>query len=119
MIRLTGLHPEKAEITLHLPGDTVIAHLLDRDGQRRMVRLNLDTVYIDILDAAPEDCLISLTWRMAFLDRDVEWLEIDSESHANPIRALASDKVLYPAPHPSELFAGDVPGHERKVANVE
>jgi hypothetical protein len=119
MIRLTGLHPEKAEITFQLPADTVIAHLVGKDEQRRMVRLNLDTVYIDILDAAPEDCLIALTWRMAFLDADVEWLEIDSERHANPIRSLTPDKALYPAPHPSELFAAEAPGHERKIANVD
>ena len=119
MIRLTGLHPDRAEITFRLPGDTVIAHLIDRDNQRRMVRLNLDTVYIDILDAAPEDCLISLTWRMAFLDSDISWLEIDSEGHANPMRVLTDDKTLYPALHPSDLFGHDTNANDRKAAHVE
>lgn len=119
VVRLTGLHPERAEITFQLPGDTVIAHLLDHESQRRMVRLNLDTVYIDILDAAPEDCLIALTWRMAFLDAGVNWLEIDSEGTANPMRVLATDKRLYPAPHPSALFPHDALSTERKAANVD
>lgn len=119
MIRLTGLHPERAEIAFQLPGDAVIAHLLDRDEQRRMVRLNLDTVYIDILDAAPEDCLIALTWRMAFLDADVNRLEIDSEGTSNPMRVLATDKRLYPAPHPSALFPDGALSTEREAANVD
>lgn len=119
VIRLTGLHPERAEIAFQLPGDTVIAHLVDHENQRRMVRLNLDTVYIDILDAAPEDCLIALTWRMAFLDADVEWLEIDSEARANPLRMLADDMTLYPAPHPSDLFESRPHGNESEVAHVQ
>ncbi len=119
MIRLTGLHPERAEITFQLPGDAVIAHLVDQDDQHRMVRLNLDTVYIDILDAAPEDYLISLTWRMVFLDGNLSRLEIDSDSCANPERLLASDRALYPAPHPSDLFSGDATLTERGTAHVE
>ena len=119
MIRLTGLHPERAEIAFQLPGDTVIAHLLGLDEQRRMVRLNLDTVYIDILDAAPEDCLIALTWRMAFLDADVSWLEIDSEGTANPMRVLTTDNALYPAPHPSALFPDGTPSTELEAVNVQ
>lgn len=119
VVRLTGLHPERAEITFHLPGDTVIAHLLDRNEQRRMVRLNLDTVYIDILDAAPEDCLISLTWRMAFLDANVEWLEIDSENSPNPVRLTTPDRTLYPAPHPSDLFVAAASSTQREAVHVQ
>ena len=72
VVRLTGLHPDRQEISFRLPGDAVMARLIDRNDHRHMVRLNLDTVYVDILDAAPEDCLISLTWRMALLDAEVD-----------------------------------------------
>lgn len=118
VIRLVGLHPERPEISFQLPGDTVIAHLIDHNDQRRMVRLNLDTVYVDILDVAPEDCLISLTWRMAFLDADVNWLEVDSAGSANLMRILSTEKTLCPAPHPSELFSEDTSLTARETANV-
>jgi hypothetical protein len=119
VIRLTGLHPEQAEIAFQLPGDNMVVHLIDHSNQRRMVRLNLDTVYIDILDAAPEDCLISLTWRMVFLDAKVNSLEIDSENRTNPLRMLTDDKVLHSAPHPSDLFEDDVRGNESEAAHVQ
>ncbi len=119
VIRLTGLHPQRAEIAFQLPGDSIIAHLVDQNDRRRMVRLNLDTVYIDILDALPEDCLIALTWRMVFLDAEVNWLEIDSGARANPLRMLADDNTLYPAPHPSHLFGADATRNESEAANVQ
>lgn len=104
---LTGLHPKRAKISFQLPGETVVAHLIDKEAQRRMVRLNLDTVYIDILDALPEDCLVSQTWRMAFLEDDLDWLEIDSETLPSPSRIVAPPDALFSAPHPSELFNAD------------
>lgn len=108
-VHLIGLHPEQREISFDLPGNPVIAHLIDHEDGRRMVRLNLDTVYIDMLDAEPEDCLISLTWRLAFLEDQVKWLEIDCASHANPVRDMTEDRQYHPAPHPSELFADLAP----------
>ncbi|MFV0385599.1 DUF2169 family type VI secretion system accessory protein [Paracoccus sp. (in: a-proteobacteria)] len=103
-IVLTGLHPDQPELRFCLPGDTVVATLVDGGGARRVVRLNLDTVYIDILDARPEDSLIALTWRMAFLDRDIALLEIDSVLGGHPMHILRDEQGLDPAPHPSGLF---------------
>ena len=70
-------------------------------------------------DALPEDCLIALTWRMVFLDAEVNWLEIDSGARANPLRMLADDNTLYPAPHPSHLFGADATRNESEAANVQ
>lgn len=105
---LKNLHPTRDCIQFDLPNDPVFVHFVDCDGKRKIHRLNLDTVYIDILDAEPEDCLISLTWRIPFLDADVEWLEIDHQANVNAMRTVTNDPTLYPAPHPEELFHPEV-----------
>jgi len=110
------MRPEMPEVAFDLPGDPVIAHLVDEEDQRRMIGMACDTLYIDVLAEDPEDWLISLTWRMPFLDAGVKWLEIDALSVANPIRTWAKDQTVYPCPHPSEVF---VNAQAKEVANVE
>lgn len=115
-ITLTNLRADCPKLTLQLPGDTLIAHLVDHEGGRKMVALNLDTVYIDVLPEDPLDCLVALTWRMPFLDANVARLEIDSTVVANPIRLWSAGEGILSAPHPSELFtASPTP----EVAHVE
>lgn len=116
VITLTHLRSDRPELTLKLPSDTVIAHLVDEDGGRRMVALNLDTVYIDVLPEDPTECLIALTWRMPFLDHGVARLEIDSTVVANPIRLWSEGSGVVSAPHPSDLFS-PIPAQE--VAHVQ
>jgi len=113
---LTNIRPDMPEVAFDLPGDPVIAHLVDEEDQRRMIGMACDTLYIDVQGEDPEDWLISLTWRMPFLDTGVKWLEIDAESVANPIRAWAQDQTIYPSPHPSEVF---VNAPKEEVAHVE
>lgn len=115
-ISLTSLRTDCPNLSLQLPGDTVIAHLIDYQGGRKMIALNLDTIYIDLLPEDPTDCLISLTWRMPFLDAEVARLEIDSTVVANPIRLWSAGDGILTAPHPSDLFTLS-PVHE--VAHVE
>ncbi|RJE88241.1 DUF2169 family type VI secretion system accessory protein [Paracoccus onubensis] len=108
-VHLTGLHPERHQINFDLPGNPIIARLIDHEDWCRSVRLNLDTIYIDILDAEPEDCLISLTWRLTFLEEQVKWLEIDCAATPNRLCEMTEDQQLHPAPHPSELFPDHSP----------
>lgn len=115
-ITLSNLRADVPDLTLTLPGDKVLAHLVDVDGNRRIVALNLDTVYIDILPDDPMDCLIALTWRMPFLEEGVRWLEIDSTVVVNPIRMWAQGDGVVAAPHPSELFTATP---QPEVAHVQ
>lgn len=115
-VTLSNMHPDMSEVAFDLPGDPIIAHLIDYDDQRRLIKMACDTLYIDMLAEDPEEWLISLTWRMPFLDRDVKALEIDAGSVANPIRSWAQDQTIYSSPHPSELFLN---GSEKEAANVQ
>ncbi|SEW44150.1 hypothetical protein SAMN04488515_3162 [Cognatiyoonia koreensis] len=115
-VMLSNMHPDMPELRFDLPGDPVIAHLVDHDDQRRMIGMVCDTLYIDVLAEDPEDWLIALTWRMPFLDAGVKVLEIDSVSVANPIRMMSEDQTIYPCPHPSEVFS---PLQVKEVANVQ
>jgi len=104
-LTFTNLRADRPDLVLQLPGDTVIAHLIDDTGARHMIALNLDTVYVDLLPENPADCLIALTWRLPFLEQGVARLEIDSTVVANPIRLWSQGAGgIRTAPHPRDLF---------------
>ena len=44
---LTNMHPDMPEIVLDLPSDPVMAHIVNDEGQRRMVAMACDTLYLD------------------------------------------------------------------------
>lgn len=95
-ILLHHLRPEKPDITFWLPGEAVVARLTATDGTSRQMALRADTLLLDLTAERPEDCLVTLTWRLALLEQD--WAELCIET------AAVGQDGLEPAPHPAALF---------------
>lgn len=95
-ILLHHLRPERPDIVLWLPGEAVVAQMTDLQGRITRFALNADTLFLDLTEDRPEDCLITLTWRLAL--READWAELVVET------CPVGSPGLTPAPHPADLF---------------
>lgn len=95
---LSNLRPEQGEMGFDLPGEPVFAQVEEKDGRVARYRMNLDTLYLDLTPGKMADVLITLTWRLVFLDERVAHIQIETGR-------LTETGGVQTAPHPSELFA--------------
>ena len=105
-ILLSNLRPENPQISFVLPGLRVNARLIDSSGAQHVYRANADTLYLDLTEERAEDCLICVTWRLPFLQRN--WAELHVEA------SLSEVPDSLPAPHPHDLFR-----EEKDIAHVK
>lgn len=95
VLRFDGLRPEAPSFTVTLPGQAVFARFRRETGDVTIERCNLDTIYVDLLADDPEDCLITLSWRLCFLESGMSSCTVFTGSVA-----MSADA----APHPDALF---------------
>jgi hypothetical protein len=101
-IRLANLRQGRDIFDICVPDISPIVLVESVDADPRLVRPNLDTVFLELAADDLFDCRVTLTWRMAFHFEATEALTLKLADEADKQTLAADPRSASSAPQPSE-----------------